>query len=92
MTTTNSTIGPDTSGTNCMFGRDDTPALASGGHNVDSDGTCGLDDPTDQSRVGPLLGPLDGQRRTRRSPTCPSPARRCWTTSPPACQRLWRRS
>jgi hypothetical protein len=32
--------------------------MVSSGHNLDSDGTCGLGDPTDQSGVDPLLGPL----------------------------------
>jgi CSLREA domain-containing protein len=30
----------------------------SGGHNLDSDGSCGFVDPTDQNNVDPLLGPL----------------------------------
>jgi hypothetical protein len=33
---------------------------SSTGHNLDSDGSCGLTDPTDLSNVDPLLGPLQG--------------------------------
>jgi hypothetical protein len=33
-------------------------AFSSVGHNLDSDGTCGLGDPTDLSTVDPMLGPL----------------------------------
>jgi hypothetical protein len=32
--------------------------MASLGHNLDSDGSCGFTDPTDLSNVDPLLGPL----------------------------------
>jgi hypothetical protein len=32
--------------------------IVSLGHNLDSDGSCGLSDPTDLSTVDPLLGPL----------------------------------
>jgi CSLREA domain-containing protein len=40
--------------------RDCYPGLTftSGGHNLDSDGTCSFDQPTDQQGVDPLLGPL----------------------------------
>ena len=34
-------------------------SLSSQGSNLDSDGTCGLDDPTDRSNLDPLLGPLE---------------------------------
>jgi hypothetical protein len=37
----------------CLFS-----SIASLGHNLDSDGSCGLTDPTDLSNVDPLLGPL----------------------------------
>lgn len=40
--------------------RDCYPGLTftSGGHNLDSDGTCSFDQPTDQQGIDPLLGPL----------------------------------
>nr|WP_274387473.1 family 16 glycosylhydrolase [Salsipaludibacter albus] len=53
--------GNDASGsTDCAFLRNGAGAIAlvSGGGNVDGDGTCGLDQPTDQSGVDVVLGPL----------------------------------
>jgi len=39
-------------------GRDCSGVVASGGHNLDSDGSCGLGGPGDISNADPLLGPL----------------------------------
>jgi hypothetical protein len=33
-------------------------SVTSGGHNIDSDGSCGLTDPTDLPNTDPMLGPL----------------------------------
>lgn len=41
--------------TNCLL---DLGYVYSSGHNIDSDGSCGLTDPTDLSNVDPMLGPL----------------------------------
>lgn len=39
-------------------GRDCGRSVTSDGYNIDSDGTCGLTDPTDQPSTNPWLGPL----------------------------------
>jgi len=44
--------------TNCWLDEVNTGVVGSSGHNIDSDGSCGLTDPTDLSNVDPLLGPL----------------------------------
>lgn len=41
-----------------LSGGDCTGSIASLGHNLDSDGTCNLTQPTDLSNTDPLLGPL----------------------------------
>jgi hypothetical protein len=46
---------PDRSGTNCNF---PSGPVTSGGYNLDSDGTCGLNAATDQNNVDPQLGML----------------------------------
>jgi hypothetical protein len=43
--------------TNCLL---ELGYVQSTGHNIDSDGSCALTDPTDLSNVDPLLGPLRG--------------------------------
>jgi hypothetical protein len=50
--------------------------IASGGGNLDAEGTCGLDDPTDQSNVNPQLGALaeNGGPTQTRAPLDGSPA------------------
>jgi CSLREA domain-containing protein len=40
---------------NCLSG---SLSLTSGGHNIDSDGSCGLTHPTDLPNADPMLGPL----------------------------------
>ncbi|MDZ7733375.1 MAG: S-layer homology domain-containing protein [Acidimicrobiia bacterium] len=59
LTTTSSVIADQSSGDDCHTVDGTTPTtIDSQGHNLDSDGTCGLDDPTDQPATDPLLGPL----------------------------------
>jgi hypothetical protein len=50
--------------------------IQSGGHNLDSDGTCGLGAGTDQSNIDPLLAPLanNGGPTDTRALTANSPA------------------
>jgi len=50
----NQVNGPDCTNTGGIY-RGEVDSL---GHNLDSDGTCGLADPTDLSAVEPMLGPL----------------------------------
>lgn len=47
------TIVANNSGTDCSLG-----TVTTLGHNIDSDDTCGLSDPTDLPGMDPLLGPL----------------------------------
>ena len=48
----NTIVANSTSGGNCLG------TMASNGNNLDSDGTCGLAGPTDQTNTNPQLGPL----------------------------------
>jgi CSLREA domain-containing protein len=52
--TLENTIIGDNNGGNCAG----DATIVSLGHNLDSDGSCGLGDPTDITGVSPLLGPL----------------------------------
>ncbi len=52
-------LGPQVSGADCAIeGGAGGSVFPSGGRNADSDGTCGLTDPTDLPDIDPLLGPL----------------------------------
>jgi CSLREA domain-containing protein len=49
---------PESDDLNCGAGPAPSDGHTSLGHNIDTDGTCGLTDPTDLSGVNALLGPL----------------------------------
>ncbi len=51
-----SVIADQVSGADCANGS--SGFIASGGHNLDSDGSCDLTDPTDLPNTDPMLGPL----------------------------------
>ncbi len=57
-------------------GADCGAAVSSGGHNLDSDGSCGLAGPGDLSGVDPLLGPLAANGGPTKTHALGPPARR----------------
>jgi hypothetical protein len=79
----------------CDEGFPETGEFISRGFNLDSDGTCGLDQPSDLPGVDPLLGPLqdNGGSTDTHLPMLGSPAIDAGdaTTAPPRDQRGMRR-
>jgi hypothetical protein len=70
----NSIVAYPEQGVNCLGGGSGT--WNSVGHNIADDGSCGLDQPSDQAGVDPLLGPLadNGGPTQTRAPEPGSPA------------------
>lgn len=54
----NTMVVNNAGGDDCVFGGFSSPALVSGGHNLDSDGTCFVAGGTDLLAVDPLFAPL----------------------------------